>query len=276
MLTGQSIEKGGVEVAAPASQIWEGIKDVFRHWWLFLRCSLFGIFIGAVPGVGGDVAVWLAYGHAKMTSKHPERFGLGAVEGVIAPESCSNGKEGGGLLPTLAFGIPGSAAMAVLLGALLILGIEPGPNFLRNHLDLAFTIVGALIISNVLGAGVCILISTQLVKITRIRAQFLVPVILCVTVLGAFCARNNIFDVFLMLSLTPLGWGMKALGYSRPAFFLGFVLGGLAERYFDISLGTYGWTFFLTPISLTLIGITVFGVIFQPAKEYMKRRRAAR
>ena len=79
-----------------------------------------------------------------------------------------------------------------------------------------------------------------------------------------------------MLSLTPLGWGMKALGYSRPAFFLGFVLGGLAERYFDISLGTYGWTFFLTPISLTLIGITVFGVIFQPAKEYMKRRRAAR
>jgi len=272
MYRGGTIVKAGVQVSAPKADLWQGAKDVFRHWWLFLRSSIIGTFVGVVPGVGGDVAVWVAYGHAKQTSKHPEEFGTGCIEGVIAPESCNNAKEGGGLLPTLALGIPGSSAMAILLGAFLIQGIQPGPSFLNEHLDLAFTIIGALIFANLIGAGISMLAATQLVKITLVRSQFLAPVVLCILVLGAFCARNSFFDVFLMFALAILGWIMREQGYSRPAFFLGFVLGGLAEGYFNVSLGAFGWTFFLAPIPLTLIAVTVLGVFFQPIRSFLSQR----
>jgi len=273
MLRGGSISKSKAETIAPIADIIEGGKDVLRHWWLFIRCSIIGTIVGAVPGVGSDVAVWVAYGHAKITSKHPETFGKGNIEGVIAPESANNAKEGGGLLPTLALGIPGSAAMAILLGAFLIVGIQPGPRFLVEHLDLAFTIVGALIFSNVLGALICMIISTKLIKITQIRAQFLAPVILCVTALGAYCTRNSVFDIFLMFILALLGWAMRELNYSRPSLFLGFILGGLAERYYGISIGTYGWKFFLTPVSITIIVITIFGIALEPMREFIKRKK---
>ncbi|MBW1613799.1 MAG: tripartite tricarboxylate transporter permease [Deltaproteobacteria bacterium] len=274
MYRGGAIVKKGTPVNAPASDIKRGAKDVFQHLWLFIRSSIIGTFVGVIPGVGGDVAVWVAYGHAKTTSKHPEEFGLGTVEGVIAPESCNNAKEGGGLLPTLALGIPGSSAMAILLGAFLIVGIQPGPGFLQEHLDVAFTMVGALVLGNIVGTGVCMLAATKLVKITQVRAQLLAPFILCIISLGAFCARNSIFDIFLMYALGMVGWAMRELGYSRPAFFLGFVLGGIAERYFDISLASYGWTFFLTPISLGLIAITIFGVALEPTRAFLRRRKA--
>jgi len=273
MYKGGSISRVQNRKAAPLHDIIQGGKDVIRHWWLFLRCSVIGTIVGVVPGVGSDVAVWVAYGHAKITSKNPDAFGKGSIEGVIAPESANNAKEGGGLLPTLALGIPGSAAMAILLGAFLILGIQPGPMFLVDHLDLAFTIVGALIISNLVGAIICIFISMQLIRITQIRAQFLVPVILCVTALGAYCTRNSVFDVFLMFALSVLGWSMRKLGYSRPSFFLGFILGALAERYYNISIQTYGWKFFLTPISCIIILLTILGVFYEPMKAAFRRTK---
>jgi putative tricarboxylic transport membrane protein len=273
MLSGRTIMKEGMEFRAPAADLWEGAKDVFRHWWLHLRSSAIGIFIGIVPGIGGDVAVWVAYGHAKTTSKHPETFGHGNVEGVIAPESANNAKEGGAMLTTLALGIPGSGAMAVLLGAFLIQGIQPGPSFLVEHLDLAFTITWVLIITNLLGAAICMLAAPTLIKVTRIRAQLLAPFLLCVITLGAYCYRNSISDVFVMFGLTILGWAMRQLGYSRPGFFLGFVLGGLAERYFNISMSSYGWKFFMTPISLLIIALTIISLAYQPMMAFLKRGR---
>lgn len=273
MYRGGTIVKEGTKVLAPAADIKEGVKDVFRHWWLFIRSAVIGTFIGVVPGVGGDVAVWVSYGHAKTTSKFPENFGHGSVEGVIAPESCNNAKEGGGLLPTLALGIPGSSAMAILLGAFLIVGLQPGPNFLKEHVDVAFTMVGALVIGNIIGAIVCMLAATQLVKITRVRAQLLAPFILCIICLGAYSGRSSFFDICMVFILGILGWAMRELKYSRAAFFLGFVLGGIAERYFDISIAAYGWKFFLTPISITLIAITILGVSLEPVREFVKKRK---
>ena len=134
------------------------------------------------------------------------------------------------MLPTLALGIPGSAGMAVLLGAFLIQGIQPGPTFLRDHLDMAFTIVGVLIFANLLGAAICILIAPTLIKVTRVRGHLLAPFLLCIMTLGTYCYRNSLFDVYLLLVLSFLGWTMRQLGYSRPSFFLGYILGGLAER----------------------------------------------
>jgi TctA family transporter len=273
MLSGGTIVSNARQIVTPAADIWEGVKDVFRHWWLFLRCSAIGTLIGIVPGTGGSVAVWVAYGYAKATSKNSDTYGTGNVEGVIAPESANNAKEGGAMLTTLALGIPGSPAMAVLMGGFLILGLQPGPAFLVEHLDIAFSMVGVLIIANILGAGICILAAPLLVKVTRVPGQILAPFVLCIISLGAFSYRNSISDVMLMFALSIFGWAMKQFGYSRPAFFLGFILGGLAERYFGISIKSFGWTFFLTPISLVIIGLTILGVFYQPLMQYLKRGR---
>jgi len=273
MLTGGAIVKEDIVARPAAVDIWEGIKDVFRHYWLHLRATLIGVWVGIVPGVGGDIAVWVAYGHAKATSRHPETFGEGNIEGVIAPESANNGKEGGAMLPTLALGIPGSGAMAVLLGAFLIQGIQPGPSFLSEHLDMTWTIIGALVLSNILGAVISLFVAPFLIKVTRIRGHLLAPFLLSITALGAYSYRNSLGDVFLMIGLAFLGWTIKQLGYSRPAFFLGYVLGGLAERYFGISYSAKGWKFFLTPISLVIIALTVLSVFYQPLINYIKRKR---
>jgi len=275
MLSGGTIVKEGIRIRAPAADLWEGIKDVFRHWGLHLRCSILGTIVGIVPGVGGDIAVWVAYGHAKATSRNPDAFGKGTVEGVIAPESANNGKEGGAMLPTLALGIPGSAGMAVLLGAFLIQGIQPGPTFLRDHLDMTFMIIGVLILANLTGAAICMLIAPTLIKVTRIRGHLLAPFLLCIMALGSYCYRNSLSDVFLMLVLSFLGWTMRQLNYSRPSFFLGFILGGLAERYFSIALSAYGWKFFLTPISLVIIAVTIVSVCFQPMLLFFRQRKAS-
>jgi len=275
MISGSSIVKEGTVSKAPMADMWEGGKDVFRNWWLHIRCVFLGVFLGIVPGVGGDVACWMAYGHAKTTSKHPETFGQGNVEGVIAPESASNGKEGGSMLPTLALGIPGSAAMAVLLGAFLIQGIQPGPTFLIEHLDLAWTIVGTLVLANLLGIVVCWFSAPMLIKITRVRGNILAPFILCITALGAYSYRNSLGDIFVMFALSFLSWPMRQLGYSRPVFFLGYVLGGLAERYFGISIMAHGWKFFLTPLSLVIIAVTIVSMSIQPLSDYLKRGKSS-
>jgi putative tricarboxylic transport membrane protein len=273
MISGSAIVQQGTVSRSPAADLWEGTKDVFRHWWLHIRCVALGVIVGIVPGVGGDVASWMAYGHAKTTSKHPETFGKGNVEGIIAPESASNGKEGGAMLPTLALGIPGSGGMAVLLGAFLIQGIQPGPTFLRDHLDLAWTITGTLVLANVLGMVICFLAAPTLIKVTRIRGHLLGPFLLSIMALGAYSYRNSLEDVFLTFGLAFLAWAMKRLGYPRPVFFVGYVLGGLAERYFGISVMAHGWKFFLTPISLIIIAVTIVSVSIEPLLKYRRRRK---
>lgn len=261
---------------APSSfrDVIEGIIDVFRHFGLFVRSTIVGLIVGLIPGVGGDVAVWMAYGQAKATSRNPDTFGKGNIEGVIAPESANNAKEGGGLLPTIALGIPGSSAMAIFLGALLVHGIQPGPTFLKDHLDLAFTMVGTLAMANLIGAALCVLFSPYLVKVTRVKSSLLVPMALSFIAIGAFSARNAIHDVFIMFVFSLLGWAFREFGYSRPAFFLGFVLGGLAEKYLSISLAAYGWAFIFRPLPAVLIALIAFILVFNQLKRFAPRRKS--
>src|SRR5690606_1124223 len=118
-----------------------GVFDTFRNWWLIIKSSVIGTWVGIIPGVGGNVANIAAYGIAAKTSKDPESFGKGAIEGVIAPEAANNAKDGGALITTLAFGIPGSAAMAILLGVFLIMGVQPGAEMLTTHLDIVWSMI---------------------------------------------------------------------------------------------------------------------------------------
>jgi TctA family transporter len=138
---------------------------------------------------------------------------------------------------------------------------------------MTWTIIGALVLANIVGAVICLLLAPQLIKVTRVPARLLAPVLICIIAMGAYSYRNSLEDVFLMLAMTFLGWTMRQLGYSRPGFFLGYVLGGLAERYFGISMAAHGWKFFLTPISLVIIAITVSSIAYQPIATRLKRRK---
>jgi TctA family transporter len=156
-------------------EVFDGVLDVFRHWWLALRTAVIGAIIGVIPGLGGDAASWICYGHAVQSSKTPERFGKGAVEGVIAPETANNSKEGGSLLPTLFFGVPGSSGMAILLGAFIILGIQPGPMLIQTNLDLVWTLIWALVIANVLAVVMFLGIARWLGLLAFVRGGLLIP-----------------------------------------------------------------------------------------------------
>jgi len=271
MVTGKSIARNGA-MTTTGADLWEGIKDVFRSWSLTLRASTLGALIGAVPGGGAETAIWIAYGHAKQTSKHPERFGHGAEEGIIGPEAANNSKEGGSLIPTLAFGIPGSSGMAVLMGGFLVVGLDPGPLFIREHLDICYAMIGTLAISNIVGAVLCLAAAKHLARITFIPSRALAPLILVVIVIGAYLSKGNWLDVVATFAIGALGYGMARFGYPRPPLILGFILGGLAERYLHLSVKTVGTFFFLRPISVIIVILTILGLLYEAARS-MRRTK---
>ncbi len=269
--TGESIAK--VRVSTPTTtDLWEGIKDVFRHWGLFIRSSIIGLIIGIAPGVGATAAAWMAYAQARQTSKHPEKFGTGCIEGVIAPEASHGADHGGGMIPTLAFAVPGSGSMAILLGILVILGIQPGPFLIRDHADLVFSMVAIMIIAYIVGAAILIFGSAQLAKVAFISGHIMGPAILILVGIGSYCVESSLMDVLMTFIIGGIAYLMRHLDYSRPAFFLGYLLGGLAERYFYLSLGAYGWSFFILPIPLTIIIITILMLSFEKMYKWIKSK----
>lgn len=253
----------------------EGIRDTLKEWFLVLRCSTIGSILGAVPGMGAAVIDWIAYGHAARTSKGAaETFGKGDVRGVIASESSNNAKEGGALIPTIAFGVPGSASMALLLGAFLVHGIVPGPDMLTKHLDLTYTMVWSVAIANILGAGICFFFANQLAKIVLIRIGILAPVILAVVYIGVYQASNDWGDLFALILFGVLGWFMKRADWPRPPVILGFVLGGLIERYLVISVQRYQFDWLLFPIVAILLVLTLVGILRPAITSYLARRKS--
>jgi len=262
---------GDAKFAGRWSQL-QGVKDVFKNWFLVLRCSAIGSGLGSIPGIGASVIDWVAYGHAARSEKGAdETFGKGDVRGVIASESSNNAKEGGALVPTIAFGVPGSASMALLLGAFLIHGLVPGPKMLTTQLDITYTLVWSIAIANILGAGVCFLGANQLAKIAQIRIGILVPVVLAVTFVGAFQGSRAWGDLYALLIFGALGWFMKRVRWPRPPLILGFVLGGLVERYLFISVNRYGVEWLTHPVVMVFGVLTIYGILRPVVKNYRKR-----
>lgn len=237
------------------SDILVGVKDVWRHRWLWFRSTVIGYIIGIIPGVGAEVATWVCYGQAKQTSKHPEKFGTGMVEGVIAPEAANNAKEAGSLLTTMALGIPGSAIMALFLAAFLMVGVTPGPRMMVEHLPLALTLLLGIALANIVGGIICLFAAPHLVRVASVNLDFLFPGILSIALVGVYVATLSPMNFITVLIFGILGLLMKLYGYSRPALLLGFVLGGLFENYSLLSIKIYGPLFFARPIPLTLLVI---------------------
>ena len=242
-------------------QVIEGIRDVFRHPWLTIRTSILGAAIGAIPGLGGDAASWICYGHAVQTCKNPENFGKGDVRGVIAPETANNSKEGGALLPTLFFGVPGSSGMAILIGAFVMLGIQPGPAMALTGMDLVWSLIWALALANFLSVFVFLLMAPAFSLLVFVRGTLLIPFVLVLAFLGAYLSEAAWENIVLLVGIGVLGYFLKKHGWPRPPFVIGLVLGKIAEDSIHKALAIWGPTFFLRPLSLVLIGLIILTIV---------------
>jgi TctA family transporter len=241
---------------------WQGVKDCFENWWLIMRCSWIGGGIGSIPGISASVVDWLAYGHALKTEKGAHlTFGKGDVRGVIASESSNNAKEGGALVPTLAFGVPGSATMAILLGAFLIHGLVPGPDMLHKNLDITYAMVWSVALANILGAGLCYAFSPQFARLATLRYTLILPAVLSVVYIGAFEASRSWGDLITLLLFGVFGWLMKQFKWPRPPLVLGLVLGDSIERYMFISIERYGFTWLTRPVVAVLLILAIVGLV---------------
>ena len=268
------------EKIARLGGVMEGVKDTFRHAWLVIRCSAIGTFVGIIPGMGGSVTQWIAYAHAVQSSPGRERFGKGAVEGVLGPGAANNSTLGGHLIPTIAFGVPSGVTMAILLGAFIIQGLVPGPGMLLpesrgGHLSLTFSFVWTIVIANIVTVAVCFIFLNQLAKVTRVRGSLLIPPVLLLIYLGAFSEKNAFEDLYLVLFFGVLGWVMEKLNWPRPALILGLVLGPLAENRLFLSTDNYGAEWLLRPWVLVLAALTVAGALYPWWKARSRKREAS-
>ena len=258
--------------------VMQGVKDTFRYWWLVIRCSALGTFTAIIPGMGAATTQWLAYAHAVQSSPNKERFGKGAVEGVLGPGAANNSTLGGSLITTIAFGVPASVIMAILLGAFIIQGIVPGPDMLlpppKGKLDLTFSFVWVIIISNIITVGICFLFLKPLAKITQVRGGLIIPIILVLIYLGAFAEKNAFEDMLVVLFFGALGWMLEKLEWPRPPVLLGLVLGPLAENRLFLSTDNYRWTWLGRPGVMIIFAITLIGVVY-PIIKKKKEERAA-
>ncbi len=236
----------------------EGIRDAFRHWWLTLRCAALGTYIGMLPGLGAAVVDWFAYGHAVQSARDPSKFGKGDIRGVIAPEAANNATRGGALLPMVAFGIPGSLGTAILMGALLIQGLKPGPEMLTGRLDLTFSMIWTIVIANILVTGLLLIWANQVAKVAFIRGHLIVPGVIVFVFMGAWLGGASMGDWLTCLIMGIVGFLMKRGGWPRPPLVLALILGPILENAYQISMRIYAGPEWLgRPIVLVIIALIV-------------------
>ena len=249
----------------------EGVKDTFRHFWLVIRCSALGCFIAIIPGMGAATTQWLAYAHAVQSSPNKERFGKGDVRGVLGPGAANNSTLGGSLITTIAFGVPASVVMAILLGAFIIQGIVPGPDMLipppKGKLDLTFSFVWVIILSNIITVAICFLFLKPLAKVTQVRGGIIIPLILVLIYLGAYAEKNAFPDMVVVLLFGALGWIMEKMEWPRPPVLLGLVLGPLAENRLFLSTDNYGLSWTTRPGVMIIFAITLIWDILSGLQE---------
>jgi TctA family transporter len=253
------VKKSNLTAAETQKQIFRGVWESFRHWWLVLRCCSFGVVLGLIPGLGAAAASFIGYAHAKQTSKHPETFGKGNVAGVIAPESCINATEGGALGSTLAFGIPGSSSMAILLAGFFIMGVETGPKMLTENVDLVFVMIHTIWMGGLLGMLAGMFLINPLTRASAIRAKIIVPVLICTIFTGAYAVNFAWFDIGIAVLFGLIGYMMKELQYSRAAMLIGFVLGFAIEKNLYLAVQLDGPYFIFDPVPL---GLAIFTLAF--------------
>lgn len=264
-------KRGAVSEVSGIGGGWRlGLRDFTNHWTHVIRGALIGIWAGVLPGVGATAGTWMAYGSAVASSKDKKKFGKGDPRGIVAPEAANNSVEAGDLIPTLLFGIPGGAPAALLLGTLLIYGVEPGPRLVTENLDLVYVIIWSFAISSVVGAALCFLVSSPLARLSRVPFPILAAGLIVVMFVSAYQEPQQYAVLLVMLVLALLGWLMKAIGMPRAPFLIGFVLSVPLERYYFLTDRLY-----TTGEWVTRPGVLVMGVILVVPLLLALRRRLA-
>jgi putative tricarboxylic transport membrane protein len=258
-----ALTKIGVEQqpAPLKGSLLDGVKDTLREWWLVLRCSFIGVWVGIVPGIGSQVVDWLAYGHAAQTSKDAKNFGKGDVRGVIAPESANDAKDGGDLVTTLLLGFPQGVVTALFIVALLAWGYLPGPEMVKKNLDIVYSVVWIQGISGVIGTLVGFVLAAQLAKLAQVRYSVMVPIIFIFVLMGAFSVNRDPIDLLVVVVFGIIGYLMRRFGYPRPAMILGLVLGGLMETYLYRSMASYGFSWLARPSVIVLLSLATISFL---------------
>lgn len=258
--------------------VWKGVRAVLERPMLLLRSSAIGTGIGIVPGVGGAMSSWVAYFAAVNASKDPDSFGKGNIEGVIAPEAANDSKAGGSMMPLLALGIPGSISTAILASAFLIHGVQPGQRLFQTEMPLVWSMIFAMALANVLVSSIGLASANLMVKFTLVPAALMAPAILVLAMLGSYIDPQSMWGVLIGMIFGFGGLAMVRLGYPRPPLLVGLILFSIAEDAFHTSTqihrGSYVW--FLRPITLSVLLLTLVAVLFPIVRRKLRSRRAAR
>ncbi len=261
------------------TKILPNVATFLKYLPLALRSALLGVFIGALPGTGGDVAALLAYDQARRTTKNPETpFGKGAYEGIVAPETANKGAIGGAFIPMLTLGIPGDAITAIIIGGLFIHGLKPGPMLMIETPYLFWMIVSLLIIANIalFVLGMCSV--RPFSKIIEIPKNIIMPVVIILSVIGTYAIQNSVIDVFYMVGFGILGYFMRLYGYATGPMVLGIILGPMLDANYrramqaaENQLVPFITGFFANPISLFLT-VSIIIMLFTQTRTYKKWR----
>ncbi len=269
-----NVGAAGVKVAQKIGRVlptWKELKQLLPT---ILPASFIGVFIGVVPGAGGSIASWIAYNEAKRFSKDPDSFGKGNPRGIAAPEAANNGCTGGDMVPMLTLGIPGDVITAVMLGALVLVGIRPGPLLFAQHPEVVNSLYVGFVMAQLIMFALGVLTVRIWPRVLQAPSQVLFPLILAICFIGVFSANNSVFDMFVALAFGVIGFFVHKWGFSPAAMILGVILGPLAERELGsaliISHGDW-FALFRSPLALVFHVLSVLSIVYAVARLKMKK-----
>lgn len=276
----RNVEIGGLkfEVVRRIERMMPPWKEMWPLWPMAVRGAIIGALVGAIPAAGSAIGVTVAYAQEKRMSKKPERYGTGIPEGVVAPESANNACVGGALIPMMTLGIPGDSMTAVLIGALLIHGLRPGPALFTDRIDFVATVYVALLLAILLTLFFGLIGVRYIARILHTPKNVLMTSITILCVVGSYAVRNSIFDVVVMIAFGAIGWLMHQIKMPVAPVVFGLILGPLLEENVRRTLIVNGdWAVFFTrPISATLIGVAVLALLYPAIRDFLRRRNQLR
>ncbi len=278
ILNGEEKQESSNEKITNVLPDWKTIKQIWPN---ILSGGLIGTFIGAIPGAGGDIAVFVSYGFSKSASKHPELYGTGIPNGVAATESANNGCSGGAMIPLLSLGVPGDSVTAILLGAFIMKGIQPGPMMYITELPTVYKVFAALMLANLAMLLVGCLGVRIFAKIVSVEKKLLYPIILIISLLGAFSINKNVFDIGVCVVFGIVGWLLNKYEFPLSPILLALILGPMCEknfvRFMNIQKGNF-FAIFKSPIAMVFLTVAVVVVLFSiyNQNKINKREAAAR
>lgn len=241
------------------------LGEMLKHWGCYLRSSLLGTTIGALPGAGCDIAAFVGYNEAKRFSKTPDQFGKGNPEGIIAPEAAKSGATAGAMIPMLTLGVPGDAVTAVMLNGLVIQGLQPGPLLFRDHLDVVYPIFAFIFFAYLITCAVGLASTRWIARIVLLDKSLLLPIICVLSVIGAYAIRFSAFDVYVAVAMGGVGFFMRRYGFPASPIVLALILGPMAESNLRRALmlpEASAAMFFTRPISCVLLVIAIASLVW--------------